>query len=127
IVVWVSALWVAGVLCLLCRVVLASLRLQRLVSKLGPLTVGPAVDLLENCKTEMGVHRPVQLLESAEISTPALYGFFSPRLLLPAGLKDRFTSKELRFVFLHELAHVKRHDIAMNWLLTSLQMLHWFN
>jgi beta-lactamase regulating signal transducer with metallopeptidase domain len=30
-------------------------------------------------------------------------------------------------VFLHELAHVKRHDIALGWLTAFLQVLHWFN
>jgi beta-lactamase regulating signal transducer with metallopeptidase domain len=33
----------------------------------------------------------------------------------------------LRHVFLHELAHLKRHDIALNWLFAGAQALHWFN
>src|SRR5437762_409184 len=40
---------------------------------------------------------------------------------------ERCTPQELRFVFLHELAHLKRRDIAVNWLTTILQILHWFN
>ena len=35
--------------------------------------------------------------------------------------------EQLRFVFLHELAHVQRRDIAMNWLMMVLQIAHWFN
>ena len=30
-------------------------------------------------------------------------------------------------VLLHELAHLKRHDLAVNWLLGLLQSVHWFN
>ncbi|MHC4675343.1 MAG: SUMF1/EgtB/PvdO family nonheme iron enzyme, partial [Planctomycetota bacterium] len=34
---------------------------------------------------------------------------------------------ELRHIFLHELAHLKRHDIQLGWLTSLLQVLHWFN
>src|SRR5207248_3646996 len=33
----------------------------------------------------------------------------------------------LRYVFLHELAHIKRHDILAGWLMAVLQIAHWFN
>jgi hypothetical protein len=36
-------------------------------------------------------------------------------------------SEQLRYIFLHELAHYKRKDIAMNWLMQVLLILHWFN
>ena len=30
-------------------------------------------------------------------------------------------------MFLHELSHIKRQDILTGWLMTALQILHWFN
>jgi hypothetical protein len=48
-------------------------------------------------------------------------------LLLPTGLVSSFTREELRHVFLHELAHVKRLDIPTGWLTLELQSIHWFN
>jgi tetratricopeptide (TPR) repeat protein len=36
-------------------------------------------------------------------------------------------SEELRCIFLHELAHLKRGDIWIGWLIGLLQSLHWFN
>jgi hypothetical protein len=41
-------------------------------------------------------------------------------------LKD-FDPSELRLIVLHELAHLKRHDILGNWAITLACMLHWFN
>src|SRR5206468_3087970 len=35
--------------------------------------------------------------------------------------------EELRHVILHELGHLQRHDVAMNWLLTAVRTIHWFN
>jgi len=33
----------------------------------------------------------------------------------------------LRYVFLHELGHLKRGDILVNWLMALPLVLHWFN
>jgi bla regulator protein BlaR1 len=70
---------------------------------------------------------PVAILESPHIKSPCLLGFLRPRLLLPTGLRDRFSREELRLVFLHELAHLQRRDIAFNWLLEIVASIHWFN
>jgi beta-lactamase regulating signal transducer with metallopeptidase domain len=43
------------------------------------------------------------------------------------GFLRSFSTEELRFVFLHELAHVRRRDILMSWLMALLQVVHWFN
>ena len=37
------------------------------------------------------------------------------------------TARDLRHVFLHELAHLKHHDVAVGWLVAICQVLHWFN
>src|ERR1041385_4923041 len=75
----------------------------------------------------MRVSRRVMIVETSAVHSPALMGLFRPRLLLPIGLRERLSSAELRFVLLHELAHLKQQDIAIDWLLAILQTLHWFN
>jgi hypothetical protein len=69
----------------------------------------------------------VTVVETREVGSPTLFGFIRPRLLLPAGFTRSFSSDELRHVFLHELAHIKRCDILIGWLMTVAQILHWFN
>jgi hypothetical protein len=56
-----------------------------------------------------------------------VYGWLKPTIVLPEGLAAELNPDELKFVLMHELAHVKRHDIALNWLVTMVQILHWFN
>ena len=75
----------------------------------------------------MGIHTIVGLIPSSQIKTPALFGFVRPRLLLPMEMLEKTSSEELRYIFLHELAHLKRHDIYLGWLTSLLQILHWFN
>ena len=124
---WIAGLWLGGVLLLTTRVVVESLRLARAVAPRRLVTDSRALELLEDCKQLMGVRVPVVLVQTDRVSSPVLYGFLRPRLLLPAGLLQKFSPEELRFVFLHELAHIRRHDIALSWLMAILQVLHWFN
>jgi hypothetical protein len=82
---------------------------------------------LEECARTLRVKEPVQVIETEEVDSPAVYGLWRKRLLLPEGLREELSAEELRHVLLHELAHIKRRDPELNWLLVILQILHWFN
>jgi biopolymer transport protein ExbD len=61
------------------------------------------------------------------LGSPAVFGVWRVRLLFPEILLYQLSQEELRMVFLHELAHVRRADLLLNWLLMLVQFLHWFN
>ena len=124
---WLVWLWVAGALALGAGAALNHYRIHRRVARRRPLLDEPTLNLLEDCKALMGVCIPVTLIETDAVESPTLFGFVRPRLLLPAGLASSFTRAELRHVFLHELAHIKRNDILAGWVMLGLQMVHWFN
>jgi len=84
-------------------------------------------NLLRRCQETIGVRRSVPLVETRAVATPTLFGLAKPRLLMPNGLLDRLGDDELRHVFLHELAHCKRRDIGVNWIMQALLIVHWFN
>jgi beta-lactamase regulating signal transducer with metallopeptidase domain len=119
--------WAAGALALAVCLVFTHYRLWRRVTPRRPLIDARVLNLLEDCKQLMGLRVPVTLVETPAVGSPSLFGFVRPRLLLPEGLTRSFSPEELRYVFLHELSHVKRHDIITGWLMTVLQILHWFN
>jgi len=124
---WLAWLWATGALVLTGCAVISQHKFRRRVRRLRPLTDGPLLSLLEDCKALLGVSTPVSLVETEAINSPTLFGFVRPRLLLPTGLVSTFTREELRHVFLHELAHIKRHDILAGWVALGLQIVHWFN
>jgi beta-lactamase regulating signal transducer with metallopeptidase domain len=124
---WLLGIWLAGALGLAGYLFAAHRRLLGGVQARRPLIDAPVMNLLEDCKQEMGVYAPVTLVETAEVGSPSLFGFVRPRLLLPAGLAQSFSREELRHVFLHELGHIKRWDILLGWMMALLQILHWFN
>jgi bla regulator protein BlaR1 len=124
---WLFVFWSAGALSLSGYLAFTHRRISRKVTLLRPLIDARVLKLLEGCKKQMGVRAPVTLVESRAVGSPALFGFVRPRLLFPIGLAQSFSPEELRYVFLHELGHIKRHDILIGWVMTALQILHWFN
>lgn len=55
--------------------------------------------------------------------TPFLCGFFKPILVIPTGMEESIDEK----VLLHEMLHLKHHDVLVNFALHLLQALNWFN
>jgi beta-lactamase regulating signal transducer with metallopeptidase domain len=120
-------LWAGGALFMAVALGRNHFRIHCRVASCRPLINGPVMNLLEDCKQQMRVRTAIMLVETDAVDGPCLFGVLRPRLLLPHGFTRGFSLDELRFVFLHELAHVKRHDIPLGWLMAFLQILHWFN
>ncbi len=119
--------WAMVATLLLARVAVRSYRLTARVGRQRPVTRPDVIDLLEDSKQQLRVHVPMNVVQSSEVSSPALLGFLRPRLLLPDRLVDAFDHASLRLLFLHELAHAKRRDILVNWAATLVHVVHWFN
>lgn len=83
--------------------------------------------VLSSCMDELRLRRKVRLFVTGQVTTPTLLGVFRPRLLLPSGVLTQLDESQLRHILLHELAHIKRLDIAVNVLASLLTAIHWFN
>ena len=120
-------LWLAGAIVIGAYLLLSNFALWRIVKRDSPLVNQTMLELFEECKAQMGVQSLVAVVPSSQIRSPALFGFIRPRLLLPLEILEKASREEMRYVFLHELAHLKRRDIYLGWLTSLLQVLHWFN
>lgn len=120
-------IWLVGVLIMLGGILAKNLRLWLQVHGLRPVTEQPLLELLEDCKQAMSVRTIVGLVLTDQVQSPALFGLLRPRILLPEQFAGRIPLEELRCIFLHELAHLKRGDIWLGWLAAVMQALHWFN
>ncbi|WP_156778868.1 extracellular solute-binding protein [Clostridium formicaceticum] len=83
--------------------------------------------IYEDCKSKMKVNKKILLVIDTTIKTPSLIGILHPKILLSPEHTQLLTKEELQFVFMHELAHYKRKDLVVRWILIFLQILHWFN
>ena len=105
------SVWLAGMVIIAGYILFRSIRLWRIVKRERPITDSEILDLLEDCKMQMGVQTILGVVVSDRIKSPALFGFLRPRLLLPQGMLETYSHEELRYVFIHELAHLKQRDI----------------
>ncbi len=59
--------------------------------------------------------------------SPAVCGLFHPTILLPQALAENFSNEQLRAVLLHELIHLRRRDVWVNFLQALLQIFYWWH
>jgi bla regulator protein BlaR1 len=82
--------------------------------------------IFKNCKKKMNVKTNIEIILQGIIATPSLFGIIRPKILLTPAVSN-LSDKELEYILLHELAHYKRKDVFVNYLLLVFQTLHWFN
>ena len=83
-------------------------------------------NILEKCKVKMQVNRKFHIVINNIISTPALFGIFKVKILIPKEIL-KLSDENLEYILLHELSHYKRKDIWINYILLFIQSIHWFN
>ncbi len=120
-------LWLAGAGVLAFHIVLVYVRLRRVLANASAPPDRTVLKLLDECRTLMGIRQQVDVLLTDVTGSPALFGCQRPRLLLPREVVVASDHRELRHVFLHELAHLKRHDILVAHAVTLLHIMQWFN
>ncbi len=75
----------------------------------------------------LGITRPVRLVATRTVSVPAVIGWLRPVVLLPLATVARLTTTQLEAVLAHELAHIRRHDAAINALQSLVETLLFFH
>lgn len=83
--------------------------------------------ILEDCMERSDLKAQPELKISSKVESPMLIGWRRPVILISESVAQSFSKEELRHILLHEMAHVARKDILVNWLSAILLSLHWFN
>lgn len=85
------------------------------------------IKAIEKCKQELGIRSKILIFYSRHVNTPSMFGLINPSLLVPLGILSALSDDEKRYVLLHELSHLKRRDLWVNWLTLLLRVVYWFN
>lgn len=97
------------------------------VSFLKKLNAGnkqPYEDEIQLLNSLLSMKKDVKLIRNSYVSTPMLIGIKNPVIIIP---DIDFSKVQLKNVLLHEIAHLKRHDIKVKWMIMIASSLHWFN
>lgn len=123
----VVAVWFLGVMFLSTRLLVSWTRTRALardgVREAAPEWQRVAARLSES----LGLRRAVLLLESAAVEVPSVLGSLRPVILLPASTLTGLTPDQIEMVLAHELAHIRRHDFAINLLQAFVETLMFYH
>ncbi|MCX2829064.1 M56 family metallopeptidase [Bacillus pseudomycoides] len=120
-------IWLFGVVILAMITCIMNKRLFSYIKKQPNITDEKIVGIFENCKKSMAIKKHIPLRLAGKISSPTVFGFFRPKVLLSSRHMKVLNEQQLQYIFYHELSHMKRRDIAVNWVMYSLIILNWFN
>ncbi|GAB2549360.1 M56 family metallopeptidase [Spirosoma aerophilum] len=103
------------------------LYLQRLTKTATKPASSIWLHITDDLRATLAIRSAVQVRESTRIAVPMVVGVLKPILLLPIGLVTNLTTREVEAVLAHELAHIKRHDYAVNLLQSVVEVLYFFH
>jgi beta-lactamase regulating signal transducer with metallopeptidase domain/HEAT repeat protein len=104
----------------------AGLTLRRIVKEARPLDAPDWLTPLWEVSDRLGLDEPPRLLQSDEAKMPFACGMLTPTIVLPTEC-ERWSLDRRRAVLLHELAHVRRHDLFGHTLGRLVCAVYWFH
>lgn len=121
-----SVAWLCGAITVAALTALGQWRLRRELYLAPRCSDRRLTELWTNACGIAGMRRVPEIALFSSIQQPAVVGFLRPRLLLPEDA-ETLSDEQLRMVMLHELAHLRRQDLAANWLLALVRAMQWWN
>ena len=122
-----ASIWVFGCAVSMGVVALGVLRLQRLVTSARDASnFSEWQDLLDQSCEAIGCGRIPRLAFATGNAMPCVVGLWSPMVILPQ-CAERWEENERRMVLMHEIGHIKRGDLWLQWIALIVRAVYWFN
>lgn len=122
----VFLIWLVGVLVFSVLLIQRMFFVLDLIAQSEP-SKGRLLETLNQCRRQIGICRNVDLKLSNNIQSPAVCGLVKPIILMPTSLLEKLSNDKLRAVLIHELVHIKRFDLWINFVQTFLQIIYFYN
>jgi beta-lactamase regulating signal transducer with metallopeptidase domain/HEAT repeat protein len=119
-------IWAAVLLVIAASLGYAALLVRRIVNRARPLDTTDWLNPLWEVSDRLALDEPPRLLRSEDAKMPFACGLFTPTIVLPAEC-DSWSLDRRRAVLLHELAHVRRHDLIGHTLGRLACAVYWFH
>jgi uncharacterized protein (TIGR03435 family) len=123
----VVTIWLAGVSILLLRLMAGCWRVRRLHAAARLEDISPSQSLAEQIAARLGLQRPFSVVDSTRVTTPTVIGWLRPIVLLPVAAMSGLSPRQVEAILAHELAHIRRHDFAINLLQTLAETILFYH
>ncbi len=121
-----ARIWLAGLLVMGVIVLLGQVHVRVMARRADSLGDPGLVDRAARIAGELGVKRPVRLLEGGDEAMPMTFGLLHATLLLPSSARTWSPARQ-EAVLRHELAHIRRHDSLTQLVADAGCALYWFH
>jgi beta-lactamase regulating signal transducer with metallopeptidase domain len=118
--------WAIIALAGLARVILATFQVRRLRANAVPADMESLPPDFRALIEEAQKSRPVAVLVSERLEVPTALGFRNPAVIFPAWMLESTPAEELKYILMHELAHLRRRDDWTNLAQKVLKALLFF-
>lgn len=122
-----ALIWIIGVFAAFLYIISINIIIAIKLKRLKHCDNKEVLKTLEAVKLKLKVGAKIEVLYDTKFNSPAVYGLIRPRILISKDIIDRITDENLRYIFLHEVTHVKRRDLLLNTAIIIIQTLYWFN
>jgi len=122
----VFLIWAAVLAVIAASLGFATLAVRRIVNRARPLDSQDWLAPLWEVSDRLALDEPPRLLRSEDAKMPFACGVFNATIVLPAEC-DSWSLDRRRAVLLHELAHVRRHDLVGHTLGRLACAVYWFH
>lgn len=75
----------------------------------------------------LGVTKKVKVVVSSMVASPVTVGYLKPIILLPVAAMNSLTTAQVEAILLHELSHIRRYDYLLNFVVSVIHTLLYFN
>ncbi len=124
---WLALVWIAGAAVMLLRAAIQVAGAERMRRATRPLDDSHVAQLIAEAQRAVRLTRTIRVAVTDTLTSPAVVGVLVPTLILPLSLITTLTPEQLRFVLLHELAHIRRGDYFANLFQLFAEALLFFN
>ena len=119
--------WFVGVLMLSTRLALGWRAVERLRGSARLPLPQPLAERVAVLIRRMRIRRAVQVVQSTAVQVPTAIGWLRPLVLMPVSVLAGLAPAQLEAIVAHELAHVRRHDFAVNVLQRAAEILLFYH
>ncbi|HHX60279.1 MAG TPA: M56 family metallopeptidase [Epulopiscium sp.] len=117
-------IWGVGIVITTVITIKTHLHFRQVIKQLPALCDSKINEMLHTITQDYKKLVSFQIISSSLISTPVLYGFYNPKIILPAM---DLTDEEWHFILKHEVIHFYNRDLQIKMFIQLLRIIYWWN
>ncbi len=118
----IFALWAAGAAVAASVFMVSAIKLSEVLK--GSKTADERTQqVFDKCLKDLGIKDRITL-KTGKVSSPMVFGIFRTYIIIPEG---DIPDGDLKNIFMHEMIHYKRGDVAINYAICLFEIVYWFD